>query len=176
MLKRLPSIDNARTLPLSTPGPVLDHNSTNDNFHFNEKGITISAVSPHQPTRILFIEDHEADVRLAREALDECHAGPFEIVTVADGEEAIGLLKRQADFDLILLDLNLPRMDGFQVLEQSRTSVPIIVFSSSWNESDSKRALALGAREFVRKPTTYNEYVDTLCAIISRFRQKKLAE
>ena len=149
---------------------VLDRNGTNDGFLFNEEGITISAVNPRSPIRILFVEDHEADVRLAREALNECHAGPLEIVTAADGEEAITMLKRRTDFDVIFLDLNLPRIDGFQVLEQSRTSVPIVVFSSSWSENDSKRALALGARQFVRKPTTYNEYADTLCTIMSRFR------
>ena len=159
-------------MPVVNRRLVLDRNGTNDNCLFNEKGITISAVSPRSTIRILFVEDHEADVRLAREALNECHAGPLEIVTVADGEEAIGLLKRRTDFDLILLDLNLPRIDGFQVLEQSRTSIPIVVFSSSWNENDSKRALALGAREFIRKPTTYDEYADTLCTVISRFRPR----
>src|SRR5205085_6877577 len=107
------------------------HNSTDDNCFFNEKGITISAVSPHPPIRILFVDDHEADVRLAREALEGCQTGPLEIAAVAR-------LRRDTDFDVILLDLNLPRIDGFQVLEQSRTSVPIIVFSSSWNESDSR--------------------------------------
>jgi two-component system response regulator len=120
--------------------------------------------------RLLIAEDNVADVLLMTEALRELCAVSVEIKTVSDGEQALSLLKTGMKFDVVILDLSLPKIDGFTVLERYRSHyLPIVVFSSSWNEADSNRALAHGAREFIRKPSFYDEYIEAVCGIVERW-------
>lgn len=127
-------------------------------------------MSESRRIRLLIIEDNVADVLLMREALRELCSMPVEITSVPDGEQALTVLKEGADFDVVILDLALPKMDGHTFLERYRAHFPpIVVFSSSWNNDDSKRALALGAKQFIRKPSTYDEYVEAVCGIVERW-------
>jgi CheY-like chemotaxis protein len=120
------------------------------------------------------VEDNEADVCLMLEALRECYPQPVTLASVEDGREALVLLNTGAQFDLIVLDLNLPRLDGYEFLQQRPAlEVPVIVFSSSWNEEDARHAVALGAREFIRKPSNYAEYVEAVCGFVGRWSESR---
>lgn len=125
------------------------------------------------PIEILLVEDSPADVRLTLEALREVGAGNR--LTVAnDGLEAMRVLKdrvgRRAPLpEVILLDLNLPRMDGREVLEAIKTSdalkhIPVIVLTTSRAEQDVVRSYALGANAFVIKSANLDEFVDKIRA------------
>ena len=125
----------------------------------------------------MIVEDNVADVLLMREAIRELCPCPVEIRTVSDGEQALSILKSGLKCDVIILDLSLPRMDGHTFLERYKSPYPpIVIFSSSWNEADSKRALSLGAREFIRKPSTYDRYVESVCGIIEKWGKTDNAE
>lgn len=131
-------------------------------------------MSPQSSTRILVVEDNEADVRLMEEALRECYPRRVELTPVESGFEALTLLNAGTRFDLIVLDLNLPKLDGYEFLKRRPAAeVPVVVFSSSWNEDDSQRALALGAWEFIRKPSNYAEYVNAVCGFIAKWSGPK---
>lgn len=114
------------------------------------------------PIRVLLVEDNEADAYLTRETLE---AGKLhiEISVAVDGAEAIDFLQGKAATapdeipDLILLDLNLPRMDGRQVLEAMRGDpalkrIPVVVLTSSDAELDIAKSYELGANCYVTKP------------------------
>src|ERR1041384_2535216 len=95
-----------------------------------------------QTIRLLIAEDNVADVLLMSEALRDLCSVPVQITTAADGERALSLLTSGAQFDVVILDLSLPKVSGFKVLEKYQPKYPpTVVFSSSWNEDDSKLAL-----------------------------------
>src|SRR5882724_9009931 len=120
-------------------------------------------------TRILLAEDNEGDVFLVRRALEK-NGVNFDLSVAENGEEAWRILERcersgETRPDLLLLDLNLPRFDGSQILalvgasEQLRT-IPVIVLTSSDSIRDRDRALSLGAQLFFRKPTELSAFMD----------------
>ena len=117
---------------------------------------------------ILAIEDSESDVFLLQRVLNDS-PGPKELVRARDGEDAIALIRKLAESrnealpDLILIDLNMPRVDGFEVLEQLSApsafrAVPVIVVTSSQEETDRQLALARGADAFFVKPLELSHY------------------
>ena len=124
---------------------------------------------------ILLAEDNPSDVFLVRRAL-EMHKIAHELTVAADGEAAMHLV---ADLDsrkvlpppaLILLDLNLPRGEGSDILRELRSSeccrtVPVIVLSSSDSQRDRDAALQAGATHFFHKPTNLADFM-TLGAIV----------
>ena len=119
--------------------------------------------------RILIVDDNRGDVLLVREALRESKV-PYELIHVADGEEAINYLRRSRNEasapppGLIVLDLNLPRRDGWEVLEGIRADAafartPVIVLSSSGSPEDLKRAESAGDTTYIRKPGNLEEFL-----------------
>jgi two-component system, chemotaxis family, response regulator Rcp1 len=117
---------------------------------------------------ILLAEDNEFDVHLTEAAFRDAIV-PNRVNWVSDGEAAISFLKRAGEHshaprpDLILLDLNLPKMDGFQVLEAIKAdpqlkNIPVIVVSGSNREADIARAYELQASAYVVKPLEVDEY------------------
>ena len=115
---------------------------------------------------VLHVEDDDGMAYLFRMALQNIDA-TIELYRVADGEEAAKFLSRARPYDdapipdLIVLDLNLPRKSGFDVLHDIRRlphleSVPVFVVTSSGRESDQQRALALGATGVFQKPDNFN--------------------
>ena len=134
-------------------------------------------MSGQRRTRLLIVEDNIADVLLMREALFEFFPYPVDITTVSDGGEALAILSQGAQFDVVILDLSLPKVGGHAFLERYKSSYPpIAVFTSSWNPDDGKRALALGACDFVRKPISYDAYVQSVCGIVERWGNTRPAE
>ena len=124
-----------------------------------------------KPVAILLIEDNPGDTRLVEEALKACSV-PVKLTVAADGEIALSLLrKEEAKPDLVILDLNIPKVSGISVLEQypPKETPPIVVFSSTWGQTEIRRALALGAREVVHKPIDMQAFIDAVCGIVSKW-------
>lgn len=123
------------------------------------------------PRELMLVEDNPADVRLTEEALKEVLVGNR--LTVAhDGLEAYAILldrlSRVAELpDLVLLDLNLPRMDGREVLEHLKVHetlkrIPVIVMTTSNAEQDVVRSYAAGANAFINKSADLDEFFTTM--------------
>lgn len=122
--------------------------------------------------RILLVDDLGIDVMLTRMALDE-HGAPYEITVARDGEEAFAALA-QGGFDLALLDIKMPRVDGFELLERLRARPPeglaVIMLSGSGLAADRERAHALGALDYVQKAVDYASFKRELKAALQRHR------
>lgn len=119
---------------------------------------------------IFLVEDNPADVLLTRQALSK-YPIPLNLQVARDGEQALQTLT-SPEFKpkLIILDLNMPKIDGHTVLERYRSKdVPVVIFSSGSNELEVQRALALGAREYVKKPIGFRPFVDAVCGIVDRW-------
>jgi chemotaxis family two-component system response regulator Rcp1 len=125
--------------------------------------------------RVLQVEDNEADVRLTREALREA-GEELRLAVVGDGEQALAYLRNEPGFEdaprphLVLLDLNLPRKDGVEVLQEMRQDpalapIPVIVLTSSSEARDVDACYAAGANAFVVKALELDEFIERLGAI-----------
>ncbi|MCF7855708.1 MAG: response regulator [Candidatus Pacebacteria bacterium] len=128
-----------------------------------------------RPLKILMVEDNPADVKLAEEALKEGKVYT-ELHWVQDGEEAIAFLERKGDYadapvpDVILLDLNLPRKDGRQVLAEVKTderfrAIPVVVLTTSREEEDVLRSYNLHANCYVTKPFDLDRFIQVIQSI-----------
>jgi chemotaxis family two-component system response regulator Rcp1 len=128
-----------------------------------------------RPARVLLVEDNEADVRLTREALRDA-GDAIRLSSVTDGELALAYLRREDGYeeaprpDLVLLDLNLPRKNGLEVLEEMRADpelacVPVIMLTTSSAERDVVACYSRGANCFVVKPLELDEFMDLIGAI-----------
>jgi two-component system, chemotaxis family, response regulator Rcp1 len=126
--------------------------------------------------RLLVVEDSESDIELLREALSDTEPA-IALDVVRHGEDALSFLRREGEFsgaaapDLVVLDLNLPRMGGFEVLRALREDVdprlrrlPVVVFTTSTTPTDVDKAYDLHASSFVTKPTAFNSYLETVRA------------
>ena len=121
-------------------------------------------------TRLLLVEDNEADVVLMQEALREAGLDP-DLSVATDGECAMAELRDGGPLpDLMLLDLNLPRKDGREVLSEVKADpalagVPVIVLTTSQSPSDVAFAYRNHANAYVRKPNGLDELIAVTCAI-----------
>ena len=121
-------------------------------------------------TEVLFAEDSTGDALLMVQILSEVF--PTVKLTVArDGAQALTMLA-DPTFQpaLIIVDLNLPMVSGFELLQRRpRPEIPMVVFSSSRNPADRDLAVASGAREYFTKPALLGDYRDTVVAMIRRW-------
>jgi chemotaxis family two-component system response regulator Rcp1 len=127
------------------------------------------------PVRVLLVEDSPGDVRLTREAFREADAS-IQLHVAPDGVEAMAFLRRQGDYDeaprpdLILLDLNLPRMDGREVLatikadEELRT-IPTVILTTSVAADDILRSYELQANVYLSKPVQLDAFENIVKSI-----------
>ena len=127
------------------------------------------------PIRILLVEDNPGDVRLTIEALKDGKVeNPLE--TVKDGVEALAYLRQEGPYagkqlpELILLDLNLPRMDGREVLAAIKSdpklmNIPVVVLTTSEAEQDIVRSYNLHANCFITKPVNFEQFSAVVKAI-----------
>ena len=127
------------------------------------------------PVDILLVEDSLADVRLTEEALKDTRM-PHRLHIVHDGVQAIEFLTRRGIWadaprpDLILLDLNLPRKDGREVLheigrDEELSQIPVVVLTTSEAEQDILQSYRLGANAFVTKPVDLDRFLDAIRSI-----------
>jgi chemotaxis family two-component system response regulator Rcp1 len=112
------------------------------------------------------VEDNPADVYLIEEAL-RTHGVSYEIKWLRDGEQALTLLSQGGlnSPDLVLLDLNLPRVDGKEVLARIRqmpefASTPVAIMTSSDSPQDRREMAQLGADCYIKKPPTLDEFLE----------------
>lgn len=126
---------------------------------------------------LLYVEDEDAAVFLLETALREA-AVDLQLFRVADGEDALAFLAQTGQYKtaprpgVILLDLNLPRKNGFEVLAQLQQDgalekIPVVVFTSSSLASDRQKSLALGARQYITKPSNFEGFLNAVRAIRS---------
>jgi CheY-like chemotaxis protein len=124
------------------------------------------------PIDILLVEDDPGDVVMTREAF-EYHKVRNQLSVVTDGVEALRFLRREGPYQdaprpgLILLDLNLPRMDGREVLAQIKSSpdlwvIPVVVLTTSEEEEDVLRSYDLHANAYVTKPVDFARFIDVV--------------
>ncbi|MGI8742200.1 MAG: response regulator [Bryobacteraceae bacterium] len=130
---------------------------------------------------ILIVEDNQADIYLIRASLSMGKI-PKYLSVVTDGEEALNFLTRAGQHhnaprpDLILLDLNLPKMDGREVLERIKEDrdlrqIPVLVLSTSRSDRDVRSAYEHHANCYLTKPSELDEYLDVVHAIESYWLQ-----
>ncbi|QWF76703.1 response regulator [Amycolatopsis sp. CA-230715] len=124
------------------------------------------------PIDILLVEDDPGDVLMTKEAFEH-HKIRNTLSVVADGVEALQFLRREAPYEdaprpgLILLDLNLPRMDGREVLSEIKASpdlrtIPVVVLTTSEAEEDILRSYDLHANAYVTKPVDFDRFVEVV--------------
>lgn len=128
-----------------------------------------------RPIEILLVEDNPGDVILTEEAFSSAKIWN-NIHVVRDGEEALAYLNNEAGFeeavrpDLILLDLNLPKVDGREVLDRVKTDtqlkrIPVVVLTSSEAEQDIIKTYDLHANSYVVKPINLDQFVSVVNAV-----------
>jgi CheY-like chemotaxis protein len=123
--------------------------------------------------KALIVDDFPFDVELTRRVLQSCNR-EHEVVVVSDGEEALRELNKEPSFDLVLLDLKLPKVDGFEVLKEISSKpflsdIPVIVLSSSRDQADRMRTRVLGAGDFVEKAIDYAVFKADLTRALAQF-------
>jgi chemotaxis family two-component system response regulator Rcp1 len=132
-------------------------------------------MSAFQDLEILLVEDNEGDIRLTIEAFKEAKIRNH-IRVVRDGEEALAYLKKEASYadvetpDIILLDINLPKVDGKEVLNVMKTdpllkSIPVIMLTTSSAESDVQESYANHANSYVIKPVDLDKFMEVIRSI-----------
>ena len=127
------------------------------------------------PIRILLVEDNPGDVRLTIEALQEAKVFN-ELHVVPDGVEAMAFLRRHGQYaqeelpDLILLDLNLPRKDGREVLAEIKADaelrrIPVVILTTSQAEEDILKTYDLHANCYIAKPVDLDQFIKVVGSI-----------
>jgi CheY-like chemotaxis protein len=124
------------------------------------------------PVQILLVEDSPGDVSLTREALKSARVAN-DLNVVEDGESALRYLRAEGEHggakaaNLVLLDLNLPKMNGSEVLEAIKGDpalrhIPVIVLTTSADEEDILRSYQLHANAYVTKPVAFGDFLDAI--------------
>jgi CheY-like chemotaxis protein len=124
------------------------------------------------PVEVLLVEDDAGDVLMTREAFED-HKVSNHLTVVSDGAEALAYLRREGVYanavrpDLILLDLNLPRRDGREVLEEVKQDeelgqIPVVVLTTSSADEDILRSYQLHANAYVTKPVDFERFIDVI--------------
>ena len=128
---------------------------------------------------LLYVEDEDAAVFLLETALKEAEI-KLTLHRVSDGEEALAFLRRVGTYekaprpDMVLLDLNLPRKTGHEVLSEMHEDgylqgIPVVVFTSSSAASDKRKSIALGAHKHITKPSSFDGFVEAIKDACSSF-------
>ncbi len=123
---------------------------------------------PPKPINVLLVEDDNDDVLLTKDALQQSKLS-IQLKIIENGEQALEYLLQESPYDhvptpdLVLLDLNLPRKNGWEVLESIRTHarltpIPVIILTTSHQDPDIQRAYEMGANSFVTKPVGLEEF------------------
>jgi len=134
-----------------------------------------------RPLDVLLVEDDPGDTLMIREAL-ETHAPAANVSAVGDGVDALRYLRREGEFaatprpDLVLLDLNMPRKDGREVLAEVKSdedlcSIPVIVLTTSDSMQDVQHSYRLHANAYVTKPADFDDFTSVVASIERFFGQ-----
>jgi len=132
-----------------------------------------------QAVDVLLVEDDPGDILMTREAFEQYKIRNV-LHVVTDGEQALQYLRRTGDYagaprpGLILLDLNLPRLDGLEVLAELKADpvlkvIPVVILTTSQAQQDVLRSYALHANAYVSKPVDFERFVDVIRQIDNFF-------
>jgi CheY-like chemotaxis protein len=132
----------------------------------------MSMLARPRAAEILLVEDNPADVRLTMEAMRESNM-PSRLTVVSDGEQALDYLQRRGRYqaatrpDLVLLDLNLPKKDGREVLQEIKAleglrRIPVVVLTTSKAEEDIYRTYDLHANCYITKPMDLDRFIEVV--------------
>jgi CheY-like chemotaxis protein len=127
---------------------------------------------PGRAIEVLLVEDDPGDVLMTKEAFED-YKLQNTLYVVNDGAEAMDFLRRQGEHadaprpDLVLLDLNLPRMDGREVLQAIKSdpalaSIPVVILTTSEAEEDVLRSYSLHANAYVTKPVDFERFIQVV--------------
>jgi CheY-like chemotaxis protein len=130
---------------------------------------TCSMAIPGTPVRVFIVEDNDPDVFLVEEAL-RSQGISASMERCQDGEEAIAALAQMAEPglpDVIIIDLNLPKITGIEILKHARSlkqfdNVPVLILTSSQSKNDQALTLQLGASAYIAKPPTLPEFLSNV--------------
>lgn len=131
------------------------------------------------PIEILLVEDNEGDILLTTEALEESDI-PTRITVVKDGEEALNFLQKKNNFnkskspDLVLLDINLPKVNGIEVLRTIKSHedlkhIPVVILSTSSSEEDILKCYSNYASCFITKPLSAHSFTEIISSVPNFF-------
>jgi CheY-like chemotaxis protein len=125
-----------------------------------------------KPVEVLLIEDNAGDTRLIGQILAECQL-PVKLHVARDGEQALQMLAaNNLKPSLIVLDLNLPKIGGIELLKRYKNrDIPVVVFSSSGYTEEVEEALSLGACQYVQKPMDVQAFTDAVCGMILKWAE-----
>ena len=132
-------------------------------------------ITPIMPIEVLLVEDNPGDAQLTRIALEESKIS-IHLNVVEDGVEAMAFLRKQEKYvkaahpDIVLLDLNLPRKDGREVLaeikgDENLRRIPVVVLTTSQAEEDILKAYNLCANCYITKPVDFDQFVEIVQSI-----------
>ena len=132
----------------------------------------MTQTQPARQIEVLLVEDDPGDVLMTREAFED-YKLRNQLHVVNDGADAMAFLRREGEYaeaprpDLILLDLNLPRMDGREVLQAVKSdaelaSIPVVVLTTSEAEEDILRSYSLHANAYVTKPVDFERFIEVV--------------
>ncbi len=135
----------------------------------------MKAITDSRPIEILLVEDSATDVMLAEEALEEAKMRN-NLHVVKDGVEALAFLRKEGKYadvprpDLMLLDLNMPRKDGREVLAEVKADdelkqIPVVVLTTSQAQEDVLKAYGLHANCYISKPVDFEQFANVVRAI-----------
>src|SRR5579872_2973389 len=131
----------------------------------------INQVDSPNAAKVLLVEDNAGDALLVGQALDKV-PNPVRLHIARDGEQALQMLG-EPDYkpDLIILDLNIPKLSGYAVLASypAKDTTPVVVFTASEKEDDMNLAFSLGAREFVHKPMDLDDYKAAVSGMVQKW-------
>jgi two-component system, chemotaxis family, response regulator Rcp1 len=133
-----------------------------------------SKTAVSKPLEILLVEDSAGDGLIIHDVLKQSPT-PVNVHLARDGEQALLILSdRFFRPDLVILDLNLPKVSGYELLQRDLLrGIPVVVFTSAPNEADTRRALALGVRECIHKPVSLKDYRKAVLGIVEKWAARK---
>ncbi|MEF8847796.1 MAG: response regulator [Candidatus Thermoplasmatota archaeon] len=126
--------------------------------------------------KILLVEDNPDDIELTKRAFRRCkYSEQIRLEIITDGEKALNYFHSKnnnicSKSYLILLDLNIPKIDGFQVLEKIKNDdtlklIPVVILTSSGEKKDLKKSYELGANAYIKKPVDFKTFVEIVSKI-----------
>ena len=129
---------------------------------------------------ILLIEDDAVEILKFNRSLVKLRE-THELIEAHNGEIALDLLAKNSQIDLILLDLNMPKMNGFEFLKQLRAHTDLkhlhtVVLTTSINRSDLKQAYSIGVAGYLVKPLKYDDYVLKIATLLNYWKQNELVK
>ncbi|MBZ9713531.1 response regulator [Deinococcus multiflagellatus] len=132
----------------------------------------------NRPFHVLLVDDNPADLLLAQEVFAE-HASEMQVDTCRSGPEALDTLRRQPELpDVVILDVNMPGMSGFEVLQAMKDDarlrcIPVVMLSTSSQPDDIERAYTFHASSYMVKSNSFQAFLEQVDAFVGFWRQSR---